>query len=197
MKCPYCAEEINDEARLCRFCGARLLDGRWQPPDAPAAAGRPGRNFTMLTTGWLLLLSGAWMLATCTATVPLLGEARSGAVAMLYNGAFGALFLAMGYALAWRKPWALAATAAATACYTIDKLLFIFDAAARHAYYAHSEQLTSLSMLLGSEGDGILQALDRVMVQMSWGFLAGWWGLAVYVYIKRSYFKPVTQQRSS
>ena len=183
MKCPYCAEEIQDEARLCRFCGAWLVNGQWQSPAAPAFAAKERRSFTMLTTGWLLVVSGAWMLLACTSPVPLLGAMRGGAVAVLYNGVFGVAMLAMGYALANRKPWALTATAAATAAYTLDKVLFIFDGPARRA------SLVEGSQLLKSLGSGMDSMVDQVAVVMSVAFLAGWWGLVIYVYLKRGYFR--------
>jgi hypothetical protein len=132
----------------------------------------------------LILASAVFEILNFNSAVALFGAVRVGAAALLYHFVFAALYVLTGIGMWAARQWGYRAFMATTAVYTIDKIQLVLFPQAFYDYII--QQLTVTREIVEMVPK---EQLIRYFIIAYIVILLCWWGFALYIHMRRSYFQ--------
>ena len=145
---------------------------------------KKGRT-TIRTAAVCFLASAVFEVLDVAAPVPLLGAIRSGFAATVYHLIFTAIFFAMGIGLWSGKRWGYGMVMAGVALYSIDKAQMLLARQAFSDYIMQQFTIPATRDIISLvPKEQVLQLMTLVYLVL----VLCWWGFALYIHLRRSYF---------
>ena len=132
----------------------------------------------------LFIISACFELIGVTASAPLFGEMQGGTAAVVYHLIYAGLYMAIGIGIWKATPWGYKLIFITSGIYTLDKTQYLLN---------RDTMMTSVMRQLAGARE-ILRMVDKNMLMDAITittvlFVLGWWGFALYTYLRRDYFR--------